>query len=245
MKILAINGSPRGDKSNTQIILKAFLKGAIAAGAEAEVILLSEKEIHPCKGCWACWTKTPGKCIQKDDMDDILPKVWASDLLIFASPLYVDCVSAQMKTFMDRMLPGLLPNFVKINDVWRHPLRYGSPPKVGVVCNSGFPHLEHFQVVHHLFKRVVLNMHTEIVMEIYRAGGEILRAKNLLLKPLIMRYKKLLEKAGKEVVREGTLSEKLKAQLEADIVSPENYIKNANAYWDKQLAKLNPSLQKK
>ncbi len=238
MKILAINGSPRGEKSNTQTMVNAFLKGARAAGAETEVLLLAERDIHPCKGCWACWIKTPGKCIQKDDMEEALSKLWGCDLVIFASPLYVDCVSAQMKTFMDRMLPGILPNFVKINDVWRHPLRFGTPPKVGVICNSGFPQLEHFQVVHHLFERVVLNMHTEVVMEIFRPGGEILRAKSLLLKPFIMKYKKLLEKAGKEVVKEGSLSKKLKEELEKDIIPPDTYIKNANAYWTKQLEKL-------
>jgi len=91
---------------------------------------------------------------------------------------------------------------------------------------------------HHLFERVVMNMHTELVMEIYRPGGEILRAKSLLLKPFTLKYKKLLEKAGKEVVQEGKLSDELKKQLEADIINPETYIKNANNYWQKQLAKL-------
>ncbi len=238
MKILAVNGSPRGASSNTQTMLKSFLKGAEAKGAETETVLLSEKTIHPCKGCFACWVKTPGRCVQEDDMGELLKKLWKSDLVIFASPLYVDCVSAQLKTFMDRMLPGILPNFIKIDGVWRHPLRFENFPKVGVICNSGFPQLEHFQVVHHLFERVVLNMHTEIVMEIYRPGGELLRAKSLLLKPLLLKYKKLLEKAGKEVVETGRLSERLKEQLESDIINPDTYIKNANAYWNKQLAKL-------
>jgi len=239
LKIIAINGSPRGEASNTQTILKAFLKGAAAKGAETEIVLLSKKTIHPCKGCFACWIKTPGVCIQKDDMAELTEKLRACDLLIFASPLYVDCITAQLKTFMDRMLPNVLPNFIKVDGVWRHPRRHGPPPKVGVVCNSGFPQMEHFQVVHHLFERVVKNMHAEIVMEIYRPGGEILRAKNLLLKPLILKYKKLLEKAGKEVVEQGRLSDKLREQLEADIINPDTYIKNANAYWNKQLSKLN------
>ncbi len=238
MKIIAVNGSPRGEKSNTQTILASFLKGARAAGAETEIALLSEKRIYPCQGCFACWVKTPGRCIQKDDMEELLQKMWKSDLVIFASPLYVDCVSGQLKTFMDRMLPEILPNFIKVNNVWRHPLRHGPPPKVGVICNSGFPQREHFQVVHLLFERVVLNMHTEVVMEIYRPGGEILRAKNLRLRPLIMKYKKLLEKAGREVVEKGRLSKILKEILEEDIISPDIYIKNANKYWDKELEKL-------
>ena len=42
MKILAVNGSPRGEGSNTQIMLKAFLKGAASEGADTEIILLSD-----------------------------------------------------------------------------------------------------------------------------------------------------------------------------------------------------------
>ena len=238
MKILAVNGSPRGEGSNTQIMLKAFLKGAASEGADTEIILLSEKTIHPCKGCWACWVKTPGKCIQKDDMGEILEKLWASDLLLFASPLYVDCVSGLMKNFMDRMLPGVKPNFVEIDGVWRHPLRHGPNPKLGIVCNCGFPQFEHFQVVHHLFERVSLNMHTKVIFEIFLPGGEILRAKNILLKPLTLKYKKLLEKAGQEAVTAGRISEDLQKKLNRPIVSKDQYIKNANKYWDKQLAKL-------
>ncbi len=238
LKILAINGSPRGQSSNTQTMLTSFLKGAASKGAETEIVLLAEKTILPCKGCFACWIKTPGECIQQDDMREILSKIWGCDLLIFASPLYVDCVSGQMKVFMDRMLPGILPTFIEIDGVSRHPLRFESFPKIGVICNSGFPQLEHFQVVHHLFERVALNMHTQVIMEIYRAGGEILRAKSLLVKPLVRKYKKLLEKAGKEVVERGELSQELKEQLEKPIVPPDTYIKNANTYWRKQLAKL-------
>ena len=34
MKMLAINGSPRGAAGNTEVILQAFLEGAREAGAE-------------------------------------------------------------------------------------------------------------------------------------------------------------------------------------------------------------------
>ena len=40
MKILAINGSPRGKKSNTDHILQPFLEGTCEAGAETETVYL-------------------------------------------------------------------------------------------------------------------------------------------------------------------------------------------------------------
>ena len=47
MKILAINGSPRGKKSNTDRILQPFLEGAREAGADTETIYLKGKK-HRC-----------------------------------------------------------------------------------------------------------------------------------------------------------------------------------------------------
>ena len=60
MKIVVINGSPNGKNSNTDVMVRAFLKGAQEAGAETLSIFLSEKEIKHCKGCHICWTKGPG-----------------------------------------------------------------------------------------------------------------------------------------------------------------------------------------
>ena len=44
MKVLAINGSPRGASGNTERILQPFLEGAQGAGAETEVIYLKNKD---------------------------------------------------------------------------------------------------------------------------------------------------------------------------------------------------------
>ena len=56
IKILAVQGSPRPKSSNTDVLLQEFLKGAHSQGAETETIYLREKDIHPCGGCFTCWT---------------------------------------------------------------------------------------------------------------------------------------------------------------------------------------------
>ena len=79
MKILVINGSPKGDRSNTYKLAKAFLAGmeegakAGEGSFEVEEIQVNRQDIHPCLGCFSCWSKTPGVCCIKDDMRDVIP----------------------------------------------------------------------------------------------------------------------------------------------------------------------------
>lgn len=102
MKILVVNGSPR-EKGNSDLLCDEFIRGAEESGNQVEKISLHEKEVHPCKACYACFRT--GFCVQKDDMSDILKKVETADVLVFASPTYFLTMSGLMKVFIDRLLP--------------------------------------------------------------------------------------------------------------------------------------------
>ncbi|GAG64044.1 unnamed protein product, partial [marine sediment metagenome] len=71
-------------------MVKEFSKGVKEAGGVIENIFLIKKEIKPCLGCFDCWFKTPGKCIIEDDMDELLSKFLSSDIVVFATPIYID-----------------------------------------------------------------------------------------------------------------------------------------------------------
>ncbi|MBI4289103.1 MAG: flavodoxin family protein [Chloroflexi bacterium] len=199
MKITAFNGSPRGERGNTHTMVEAFFDGARESGAEAENIPLVKKKIRHCLGCFECWTLTPGKCIIRDDMDELLPKYLASDIVVMATPVYVDNVTGIMKDFMDRLIPIVDPHFEKDEaGEYRHVRRYDKYPNIVVISNSGFPEQSHFQVLHLLFQRIARNMRSKVVAEVYRGGGEILREKSLFLRPFTAGYLKTVGKAGKE-----------------------------------------------
>ncbi len=235
MKITVFNGSPRAEQGNTDVMVQAFLEGAREAGAETEVIYLAHKKIHPCTGCYTCWLRTPGQCAIRDDMTELLPKVRDCDLVVFATPVYVDNVTGIMKNFMDRLIPDADPYFAKDpNGECRHKI-HGKTPKMMVISNCGFPEQSHFQVLRLLFRRIARNMSSELVGEIYRGGGAILGDKAILLAPRLRRYKDLLRQAGTEVVLAGKLSAELQQALEKPLVSDEQYIKGATAYFKKVL----------
>ena len=235
MKITVFNGSPKAEKGNTHIMVLPFLEGARASGAETENIFLVHQKIHYCTACYSCWLKTPGRCAINDDMGELLAKVYASDIVVFATPLYVDNVTGIMKTFMDRLIPAAEPYFNKDeNGECRHKSTQ-KVPKIMVISNCGFPEQSHFQVLKLLFRRIARNMNTELIAEIYRGGGAVLSEKNFWLGGTIRRYKELVRKAGGQIVRDQRISQGLQEELEKPLVTDEQYIKGAETYFKKVL----------
>ena len=237
MKITVFSGSHKGREGNTLIMVEEFLKGAKEAGAETENIILAEKDIRYCKGKFKCWLATPGKCTIHDDMDDLLPRFLDSDIAVFACPVYFDNVPAVMKNFIDRLAPVLLPHFEEDKKgEYRHAKRYEKYPKIVVISNAGLPGQMSFEVESLFFRRLARALHTELIAEIYRGEGEIFRGKdNIMLKPLLGKYKKYLRSAGKEIVESHNLSEKMIKDLEKPILPPSLYIKFGNDEWDRLL----------
>jgi multimeric flavodoxin WrbA len=100
MKILAINGSPRGMGGTTGRLLEEVLAGAAESGAEVEIVSLCETPVKPCVACDTC--HRVGLCPIKDEYEQIKEKLEAADAFVLASPNYIFSVSAQMKCFFDR-----------------------------------------------------------------------------------------------------------------------------------------------
>ena len=101
-KILIISASPRVN-GNSDILAEQFKKGAEEAGNKVETIHLRNLNYGFCKGCLAC--QKTGKCVLKDDIADVFPKIMEADKIVLASPVYYYSLSGQMKTFLDRCNP--------------------------------------------------------------------------------------------------------------------------------------------
>ena len=98
MRVLVLNGSPKGDKSNTYRLTSAFLDGLRQTQpVETETIEVGKLHLLPCRGCFACWSKTPGKCVLQDDMGGVIGKILAADVLIWSFPLYYFSIPGPLK----------------------------------------------------------------------------------------------------------------------------------------------------
>jgi len=105
MKILAIHGSPRTLRSNTRRLAQFVLEGAAETGAETEMIDLCDLRVTPCTACEGC--SFNGICVFDDDVPLLVERMKEADGIVFASPVYIDNVSGQMKVFFDRLADAI------------------------------------------------------------------------------------------------------------------------------------------
>lgn len=100
--ILVISASPRKG-GNSDVLCDEFIKGAQEAGNKAEKIFLRNHKVNYCTGCGVC--NSTHRCVQKDDMAEIMDKMVNADVIVFATPVYFYTMDAQLKTLIDRTVP--------------------------------------------------------------------------------------------------------------------------------------------
>ena len=99
-KVVILSGSPRKG-GNSDLLCDQLLNGATESGHQVEKISLREKKIGYCVACDAC-QKSGGRCVQQDDMAEVLEKLINADVIVMATPIYFYTMNAQMKTLIDR-----------------------------------------------------------------------------------------------------------------------------------------------
>lgn len=217
MKITVFNGSPKGANSNTNVMTSAFLKGAERAGAETETVFLIEKRIAHCKGCFRCWFRTPGKCVQQDDMAELLEIYQESDIVCYATPIYLWNMTACLKQFLDRTIPLKCPTVVQHGD--RCDMANSRKlPETIIFSNAGFPGENNFSTLHESVKPA------NPILEVYRNCGMLLKSENEEVQKKVAEYLVFVEQAGYEIVKDGKISEGTKAGLEMELMPMQDYL---------------------
>jgi multimeric flavodoxin WrbA len=162
-------------------------------------------------------------------MEDMLPKVAESDVLILATPLYVDGMTGPLKTFLDRLIPLGKGRVELRNGHMRH-LPRGNKKKqtIALVSPSGFAEMDNFEPLVTHVKAIARNFDAFY-------AGEVLAPSFWFYKYNEESYGKILEiiaSAGEELVKNGKIpsdvSEKLKNYAPRDKI-----IEVMNRYYGK------------
>lgn len=230
MKVLAINSSLRtGGESRSELLLTHLVEGMRKADAEVEVINLREYDVKYCLGCFNCWTKTPGVCLHKDDMSNILlPKFLEADIVVYATPLFHRTFTAPLKTFIERTLPASLPYLESNNERTNHPIR-GKVPNFVVLSVAGFPEMEEFQLLSDLAQYNFNTNHSRLLAEIYRPSSQVLT--NHLYEEATNDILDAVSQAGQEIIQDGKVASQTMARITQPLQEKSGMIKMSNMYW--------------
>jgi multimeric flavodoxin WrbA len=219
MKVLAINGSPHMDEGNTAMILNPFLDGMKEAGSEVEVFYTRKLKIGACNGDMSCWFINPGTCGQKDDMQMLLPKIKETDVIVWASPVYYAGMTGPLKNLIDRQL--------SIHDMGGQSAK---KQKIVLVSTCSAWELSMFDPMLLQMKAIYTRPDgsCDFVGALLRpmADGvkEMLKAGETGLVDGIFRAAK---EAGRQLVKEGMISEELQKQVSRELMPRDAYYKAA------------------
>jgi len=232
---LVIFGSPRHKKSASYHLGQHFARGLKRAGMEVKEIMLVKQKINHCIGCFTCWTKTPGKCVHRDDMDILLPKIRNTDLIVYAIPLYVFSVPGIVKDFLDRQIPLVEPYLVKKDGITSHPIRNKSKKKgLFVISVAGFPERSHFDAMVEMFKKKTRPADETYIGDILIGGAERISKDDS--QDGFKALYNYIEQAGFEVATNSTVSKETQKLInEESMIKSEDvdtFIDIANKYWD-------------
>ena len=236
MKILLINGSPKGKKSNSLRLAASFVEGVKSkAEGRGDLITVDEVEvaslkISACHGCFACWKNTPGHCCIKDDMAAIIEKEIEADLVVWSFPLYYFNVPGILKNLIDRQLPMSLP-FMSENTnetgSGGHDARYDMKNIHHVLISTcGFYSAKgNYDSVTNMFDHFLGKGNYETI---FCGQGELFRVDEL--SDRINQYLEIVKKAGSEYA-DGKISDQVSNQLRTLLYPKEVFEKLADADW--------------
>ena len=157
MKALILFGSKTNDSESAKIhdIILEELKNL---NWDATSIVLEDKNIAYCLGCFGCWVQTPGECVIKDYEETIVRKMVHSDLIIYITPIVFGGYSSILKKALDRQISRVLPYFTKIDGEVHHKKRYEKEQSLLSIGILNTPDAEKEEVFKTLVARNSINM---------------------------------------------------------------------------------------
>jgi hypothetical protein len=122
-KVVILNGCGFGDR-DLDPVLDQLADVFRRDGSELQTFPLCEMNLAHCLGCFGCWVKTPGMCVENDAGRQIAKAVVQSDIAVFFTPVTFGGYSPELKKMFDRFIQLISPFFQVEHDEVHHPPRY-------------------------------------------------------------------------------------------------------------------------
>lgn len=144
------------------------------------VHFISEKgTIQNCIGCFGCWIKTPGKCVLKDNYDNMGAILSHTDHLIIISHCYYGGYSPFVKNVLDRSIPYLLPFFKTKKNETHHKQRYKKVFSITAYFYGGNITSQEMDLAQKLVKANATNFHSQSCKVVFYKTFEQLKGESL------------------------------------------------------------------
>jgi multimeric flavodoxin WrbA len=124
------------------------------------VLDLMDQPPRPCTGCWSCWTRTPGRCAQKD-LDAFYRQYVAADRAVILSKVRQGFVSHRLKNLLDRMIALFLPYITYRTGESMHLPRYDRLPEATIYYDGDFASPEEKEVYINYLNRAMYQFYTK------------------------------------------------------------------------------------
>jgi multimeric flavodoxin WrbA len=238
MKVVALNCSPAMDDEDITLILKPFLEGMKEAGADVELFHAGELNIEPCQNKLNCWLKTPGECSIEDDMQMLQPKLSEADIWVFATPVYLDGMSGQMKNLLGRTAP-LIQSFFELRDGHsrRTPRQTTKRGKMVLVSKCDFWEMDNFDPLLAHLKAFCDNIMREFAGALLRPHGGGLKWLSRLGVGIEDIFQAAKE-AGRQLIEDGAMSPETLRTVSRELLPIEQYVQIANKRFQQTLDEL-------
>ncbi len=112
MRVLVFHGSQRRG-GNSDTLVDRFLAGMSESGGhEVRHFYAIEMDVAHCCGCGTCSTPAgAGKCVLRDDMQEVYPAFAQADVVVLAAPMFWGYMTSQLKTVFDRLEAIAAPRY--------------------------------------------------------------------------------------------------------------------------------------
>ena len=207
------------ERGHTAMVLNPFIEGMMGAGSDVELFYSSRLKVKPCScGTMYCWTRMPGECCIKDEMELLYPKLKGADILVLATPVYIP-LPGDMQEVINRLCPLLDPALEfrkgRTRAIFRKDVRIRT---IALVSTGGWWEKGNFGTVVRIVKELAEDTSVRFAGAVLRPHADYMRGDGELTQDG-RAVLNAVRRAGSQLVKNGVMKRETLATISRPLVS--------------------------